>query len=248
MSAIVTRVPSHTQPQGDGSRIQTTHIALKMCRHVAAVHSSCLSLVPQPQRRRHGLHPPPRRDVRGHALSSSRAGSSSNLLDVASSKTRPSPLSPMCRRTQPQGDGPHTQTTHIALKMCRHVAAVHSSCLSLVPQPQRRPPNHQTEVTETMLFPHRVLAPRPSPQTSPSQRAHHRCHPRAATHNRSDGPHTPTTHIALQMCCHCCGNPPLASIVCSSTPTTTGAPPRLPDRGHKGHALSSSRIGSSFLL
>ena len=165
MSAIVTRVPSHTQPQGDGSRIQTTHIALKMCHHVAAVHSSCLSLVPQPQRRRHGLHPP-------HA-----------------------------------------------------------------------------GMSEAMPSPHRVPAPHPTSwMLPPPKRAPHHCHPRAATHNRSDGPHTPTTHIALQMCRHCCGNPPLASIVCSSTPTTTGAPPRLPDRGHKGHALSSSRIGSSFLL
>ena len=166
MPAIVTRVPSHTQPQGDRSRIQTTHIALKMCRHVAAFHSSRLSLAPPPQRRRHGLHPP-YRDARGHhVLSSSRAGSSSHLLDVASSKTRSSPLSPLCRRTHYSSgrQTPHTDDPHRPQDV--------SSLLrqsTPQPQPQRRPPSHQTEVTGTILFPNRVLAPSPSPQTSPSQ-------------------------------------------------------------------------------
>ena len=179
----------------------------------------------------------------------------SHLLDVASSKTRSSPLSPMCRRTHyssgrrtPHTDDPHRPQDVPSLLRQSTPQPQPQLQPQPQPQPQRRPPNHQTEVAETVLFPHRVLAPSPSPQTSPSQRAHHRCHPRTTTHNRSDGPHTPTTHIALQMCCHCCGNPPLASIVCSSNPTTTGAPPRLPDRDHKGHALSSSRIASSFLL
>ena len=104
---IVTHVPSHTTSGRRTPHTDNPHRPpdVSSCRGspllMSVVGSSTSTTTARPPSAT-------RRDARGHALSSSRAGSSSHLLDVASSKTRSSPLSPTRRHPQSERRTPHT--------------------------------------------------------------------------------------------------------------------------------------------